>query len=274
MITLKNTLRFSISAALAAVLAAMLAGCAKQEPKTGEPPVAPESTTAAPVQTTTAETSPAPVEKTAAATSATTAETTAAPAETEPAETTTTTIESAEPTVTETTIPTEEPAESEEIAYTPEFIGGGGFVVKKTPDPTLFSIEGIPLTTRGGLTEPAKPTDKFKLPENAELTFHGDPETAERTTLPEGCYWTPIAFYPNAFTDPAGNLWLNRDRESVPYADRNMDNGYYDINKEYHFSQAEIDHSAAQDAQMHKNHEEHGNATIGADLTEEEQKHN
>ena len=110
-----------------------------------------------------------------------------------------------------------------------------------------YTTEGIPLTTEGGLTEPAKPTADYKLPEGAQLTFSGDPTTAERTTLPEGCYWTPQYDYPNAFTDPAGNIWLNTIPEDTTGA-RDYANGYYDPRGRYHYSQEEIDHAEALNA--------------------------
>ena len=114
-----------------------------------------------------------------------------------------------------------------------------------------YTIDGIPLTTEGGLTEPAKPTKDYKLPKNAQLEFTGDASKAERTTLPDGCYWTPTPVYPEAFTDPAGNLWCNRDPASVPIADRGFDNGYISPDGEYYCSQAEIDRAAAIKAADH-----------------------
>lgn len=110
-------------------------------------------------------------------------------------------------------------------------------------DTDAYTTDDIPLTTEGGLTEPAKPTKNYKLPDGAQLEFSGNASTAEITTLPEGCYWTPYAVYgaENAFTDPAGNIWVNRDPESLPFERRGMDNGYYDARGEYHFSQEEID---------------------------------
>lgn len=115
-------------------------------------------------------------------------------------------------------------------------------------DTDAYTTDGIPLTTEGGLTEPAKPTKNYKLPDGAQLEFTGDASTAETTTLPDGCYWTPSAGYPNAFTDPAGNKWCNRDPESIPFAEQNRDNGYYDAAGDYHPSQYEIDTMAALEA--------------------------
>ena len=117
-----------------------------------------------------------------------------------------------------------------------------------------YTIDGIPLTTEGGLTEPAKPTKNYKLPKNAQLEFTGDASKAERTTLPDGCYWTPTPVYPEAFTDPAGNLWCNRVPESVPIAERGFDNGYISPDGEYYCSQAEIDRMAALMAAEHERH--------------------
>ena len=117
-----------------------------------------------------------------------------------------------------------------------------------------YTIDGIPLTTEGGLTEPAKPTKNYKLPKNAQLEFTGDASKAERTTLPDGCYWTPTPVYPEAFTDPAGNLWCNRVPESVPIAERRFDNGYISPDGEYYCSQAEIDRMAALMAAEHERH--------------------
>ena len=111
-------------------------------------------------------------------------------------------------------------------------------------DTDAYTTDGIPLTTEGGLTEPAKPTKNYKLPDGAQLEFSGDASTAERTTLPDGCYWTPSAGYPNAFTDPAGNKWCNRDPDSIPFAEQNRDNGYYDATGDYHPSQYEINRAA------------------------------
>lgn len=118
-------------------------------------------------------------------------------------------------------------------------------------DTEAYTTDGIPLTTEGGLTEPAKPTENYKLPDGAQLEFTGDASTAETTTLPDGCYWTPSAGYPNAFTDPAGNKWCNRDPDSIPFAKQGRDNGYYDATGDYHFSQYEIDRAAAIKAAEH-----------------------
>lgn len=114
-----------------------------------------------------------------------------------------------------------------------------------------YTVDDIPLTTEGGLTEPAKPTKNYKLPDGAQLEFTGDASKAERTTLPEGCYWTPTPVYPEAFTDPAGNMWCNRDPESVLIADRGFDNGYISPDGVYYCSQAEIDRASALKAADH-----------------------
>lgn len=113
-----------------------------------------------------------------------------------------------------------------------------------------YTIDGIPLTTEGGLTEPAKPTKDYKLPKNAQLEFTGDASKAERTTLPDGCYWTPTPVYPEAFTDPAGNLWINN---KIPETTGSWGRvqGYYDATGDYNPSQAEIDHMAALTAADH-----------------------
>ena len=113
-----------------------------------------------------------------------------------------------------------------------------------------YTIDGIPLTTSGGLTEPAKPTKDYKLPKNAQLEFTGDASKAERTTLPDGCYWTPSMGYPNAFTDPAGNTWINN---KIPETTGSWGRvqGYYDATGDYNPSQAEIDHTAAINAAIH-----------------------
>ena len=116
-----------------------------------------------------------------------------------------------------------------------------------------YTIDGIPLTTEGGLTEPAKPTKDYKLPKNAQLEFTGDASKAEHTTLPDGCYWTPSVGYPNAFTDPAGNTWINN---KIPETTGSWGRvqGYYDATGDYNPSQAEIDHMAALTAADHDNH--------------------
>lgn len=126
-------------------------------------------------------------------------------------------------------------------------------------DTDAYTTDGIPLTTRGDLTEPAKPTKNYKLPDGAQLEFSGNASTAEITTLPDGCYWTPYAAgrSENAFTDPAGNVWVNRDPESLPFERRGRDNGYYDARGEYYFSQEEIDGFNAIDA-LDKEVAEHG----------------
>lgn len=113
-----------------------------------------------------------------------------------------------------------------------------------------YTVDDIPLTTDGGLTEPAKPTKNYKLPDDAQLEFTGDASKAERTTLPEGCYWTPTPVYPEAFTDPAGNLWINHKIPDTTGSWGRVQ-GYYDATGNYHPSQAEIDHAAALKAADH-----------------------
>lgn len=116
-----------------------------------------------------------------------------------------------------------------------------------------YTTDGIPLTTSGGLTEPAKPTKNYKLPDGAQLEFTGDASKAERTTLPDGCYWTPTPGYPEAFTDPAGNTWINN---KIPETTGSWGRvqGYYDATGDYNPSQAEIDHMAALMAAEHERH--------------------
>ena len=133
-------------------------------------------------------------------------------------------------------------------------------------DTASYTTEGIPLTTDGDLTEPAKPTASYKLPANAQLTFSGDASTALRTDLPEGCYWTPNASYPNAFTDPAGNLWVNKKHERVTEDCE----GYYDPSGEYHFSQDEIDRAEALRAGDHDRHVNGPTNFEDAEISDEE----
>ncbi len=137
-------------------------------------------------------------------------------------------------------------------------------------DTSAYTTDGIPLTTNGDLTEPAKPTANYKLPEGAQLEFTGDPDTAETTVLPDGCYWTPSVGYPNAFTDPAGNTWCNRNPESIPYADRNRDNGYYSPDGDYHHSQYEIDAYAERQARIDDINENGPTGGKDAVITEEQ----
>lgn len=133
-----------------------------------------------------------------------------------------------------------------------------------------YTTDGIPLTSEGSLTEPAKPTADYKLPANAQLEFKGDASTAARTTLPDGCYWTPMGDkYPNAFTDPAGNIWLNNDSTKIPFELRNEDEGYYDTKGWYHFSQFEIDEAARLTA---ASHDIHVNGPTDGAVSEEGQK--
>ena len=183
----------------------------------------------------------------------------AAPAATTPAATTTQTTPSAEPAgISEAARDEanrkaqEQQAALEELIATPEQEEQAAKDKQDRQDMAdntpAYTIDGIPLTTSGGLTEPAKPTKDYKLPKNAQLEFTGDASKAERTTLPDGCYWTPTPGYPEAFTDPAGNLWINRDPESIPFADQGRDNGYYDATGDYHPSQYEIDTMAALEA--------------------------
>lgn len=120
-------------------------------------------------------------------------------------------------------------------------------------DTSAYTTDGIPLTTNGDLTEPAKPTDNYKLPEGAQLEFTGDPTTAETTVLPDGCYW--VGNGSNAFIDPAGNTWINRNPESIEYALRCRDNGYYSPDGDYHPSQYEIDEYNRRTEAAHERHE-------------------
>lgn len=137
-------------------------------------------------------------------------------------------------------------------------------------DTEAYTTDGIPLTTEGGLTEPAKPTENYRLPDGAQLEFTGDASTAETTTLPDGCYWTPSAGYPNAFTDPAGNKWCNRDPDTIPFAKQGRDNGYYDATGDYHFSQYEIDRAAALKAAEHERHTNGPSGDGTSNMTQQE----
>ena len=68
--------------------------------------------------------------------------------------------------------------------------------------------------------------DEIKAVEGAQkpkgsTKFTGDKSTALVTRLPKGCVWTPTPAYPNAYTDAAGNLWINNKRPSDPAKDDN-----------------------------------------------------
>lgn len=106
-------------------------------------------------------------------------------------------------------------------------------------------------TANGDLAEPAKPIEGVKTPEGS-TTFTGDTNTALTTTLPKGCVWTPGAYgSKNAYTDPAGNVWLNNQRPKDPALDGNRNSGYYDPNGKYHPSQEEIDYAEDLNAAIH-----------------------
>ena len=94
----------------------------------------------------------------------------------------------------------------------------------------------------GSLTELAKPVEGAQKPKGS-TKFTGDKSTALVTELPEGCVWTPTPVYPNAYTDAAGNLWLNNKRPSDPAKDDNVNSGYFDPSGEYHPTQDEIEHA-------------------------------
>lgn len=137
-------------------------------------------------------------------------------------------------------------------------------------DTSAYTTDGIPLTTNGDLTEPAKPTGNYKLPDGAQLEFTGDPETAIYTELPEGCYWRPTGSYPNAFMDPAGNLWCNNQHISFTAGNRGA--GYYTPDGDYHYSQKEIDDAKAFTNEMNEAHH-NGPANDGtSNMTDEEGK--
>lgn len=117
-----------------------------------------------------------------------------------------------------------------------------------------YTTEGIPLTSDGDLTAPAKPTAGYKLPEGAQLEFTGDPSTAIYTELPDGCYWTPVPAYPNAFTDPAGNRWMNT-KSGTTDGTGNSGEGYLTPDGKEHPSQAEIDRAIAFNQASQERHE-------------------
>lgn len=246
----RKTKAFSAALLAAAVLA--LAGCAQKEK-------APESAPAAePTIEATAEPVAEPVaEPTAQAVTEPAAEPTAQ-AVTEPA---------AEPTAQAVTEPATEPAaettpaaaataepadvpeESDEAnqnaqeqqAAPEDVIAAPKQEEQAADDKPTYTTDGIPLTTYGDLTAPVKPTKNYKLPKNAQLEFTGDASTALTTELPDGCVWTPTPVYTNAYTDAAGNLWINNKRPSDPAEDGNRNGGYYDPNDDYHATQDEID---------------------------------
>ena len=137
-------------------------------------------------------------------------------------------------------------------------------------DTASYTTEGIPLTTNGDLAEPAKPTASYKLPANAQLTFSGDASTALTTTLPEGCYWTPGAYCSeNAYTDPAGNVWLNNKHPETTGAWL-IECGYYSPDGRYHATQEEIDHAEALNAAIHDINVNGPTNGEGSTLTDEE----
>lgn len=204
----------------------------------------------------------------------------AAPAATTPAATTTQTRPSAEPAgISEAARDEanrkaqEQQAALDELIATPEQEEQAAKdkqerqeMADNTP---AYTIDGIPLTTEGGLTEPAKPTENYRLPDGVQLEFTGDASKTERTTLPDGCYWTPSVGYPNAFTDPAGNTWINN---KIPETTGSWGRvqGYYDATGDYNPSQAEIDHMAAL---MAAEHERHTNGPSGdgmSNMTEQD----
>ncbi|MBE6901231.1 MAG: hypothetical protein E7478_02035 [Ruminococcaceae bacterium] len=115
-----------------------------------------------------------------------------------------------------------------------------------------YTTDGIPLTTDGHLTAPAKPTANYKLPDDAQLEFTGNASTALLTELPDGCYWTPRHKYENAFTDPAGNVWLNTESD---FLSGNRGEGYYSPDGTYHFSQAETDAAIAFNEEIQSHHD-------------------
>lgn len=96
-----------------------------------------------------------------------------------------------------------------------------------------------PTDSSGNLTEPAKPVEGAQK-HKGSTKFAGDKSTALVTKLPEGCAWTPTPAYPNAYTDAAGNLWINNKRPSDPAKDGNENSGYFDPSGEYHPTQDEI----------------------------------
>ena len=215
----------------------MLSGCAANTDE------APSATTAATTTTTVATTTTA-----AATTQATTtsAQTTAVTEQSEPVETTvvTTTVATttaSSTTTAETEIAVEEVSDEYKDTYNWDK-NREQTRQDMAEDTDAYTTDGIPLTSRGNLTAPAKPTANYKLPDDAQLEFTGDASTALLTELPEGCYWVPgRGGSENAFMDPAGNLWLN----TVTNTTTNCGEGYYSPDGTYHHSQAETDRAIA-----------------------------
>ena len=244
----RKTKAFSAALLAAAVLA--LAGCAQKEK-------APES---APAAEPTIEAAAEPVaEPTAQAVTEPAAEPTAEAVTepvTEPAAETT-------PAAAATAEPADVPEESDEAnqkaqeqqAAPEDIIAAPKQEVQAADDKPTYTTDGIPLTTYGDLTAPVKPTKNYKLPKNAQLEFTGDASTALTTELPDGCVWTPTPVYTNAYTDAAGNLWINNKRPSDPAEDGNRNGGYYDPNDDYHATQDEIDFAEEFNEAIRDNHE-------------------
>ena len=243
------------SAALLAAAILTLAGCAQNEKA---PESAPASVTE-PAAESAAEavTEPAPesapvAEPTAEATAEPAAEAVTEPATeavTEPAApaaTTTQTTPSAEPAGISEAARDEVNRKAQEQQAAPEdVIAAPEQEVQAAEEKPTYTTDGIPLTTDGDLTAPVKPTKNYKLPKNAQLEFTGDASTALTTELPDGCVWTPTPVYTNAYTDAAGNLWINNKRPSDPAEDGNRNGGYYDPSGSYHTTQDEIDFAVA-----------------------------
>ena len=99
-----------------------------------------------------------------------------------------------------------------------------------------------PTDSFGNLTGPAKPVEGAQKPKGS-TKFTGDKSTALVTKLPEGCVWTPTPALPNAYTDAAGNLWINNKRPSDPAKDGNRNGGYYDPDGDYHATQEEYEYA-------------------------------
>ena len=238
----------AISAALLAAAILTLAGCAQNEKAPESAPAAEPTIEATAEPTAQAVTEPA-AEPTVEAVTEPAAEPTAQavtePA-TEPAAETT-------PAATTTAEPADVPQESDEAnqkaqeqqAAPEDVIAAPEQEVQAAEDKPTYTTDGIPLTTDGDLTAPVKPTKNYKLPKNAQLEFTGDASTALITELPDGCVWTPTPVYTNAYTDAAGNLWINNKRPSDPAEDGNRNGGYYDPSGSYHTTQDEIDFAVA-----------------------------
>ena len=111
-----------------------------------------------------------------------------------------------------------------------------------------------PTDSFGNLTEPAKPVEGAQKPKGS-TKFTGDKSTALVTKLPEGCVWTPTPALPNAYTDAAGNLWINNKRPSDPAEDGNRNGGYYDPDGDYHATQEEHEYAEEYNEAIRDNHE-------------------